>query len=196
MKQVRDQVTQNLAERVCWEVVRRDDSRVARRLYRQQLVDGMYRLDEGALLDDFLHFLRAIGVMALLAQVHGAAIHREMVPFVQYVLRYGLKTLLGIENINALPSVLFSDEALMQLVGFNAQQVRQGICQRVATKQQGDRLPRPLCADTLAKNIVKWHVRALEVLFNNSIRALVQAEVFGAKVTGLLDATDLETTQR
>ena len=83
MKQARDEVTQNLAERLCWEVAGRDDSRIARRLYRKQLVDGVYRLDEGALLDDFLHFLEAIGVMTLLEQVHGATIHREMVPFVQ-----------------------------------------------------------------------------------------------------------------
>ena len=84
----------------------------------------------------------------------------------------------------------------MPLVGFNAQQVRQGICQRGASKRQGERLPGPLCPDTLAKNIVKWHLRDLAVLFNTSIRALAQAEVFGAKVTGILDATDLETTQQ
>jgi hypothetical protein len=60
-----------------------------------------------------------------------------MVPFVRYVLLYGLKTLFGIESINALPHLLFSDEALIQLVGFNAQQVRQDICQRGATKRQG-----------------------------------------------------------
>ena len=155
MGQTHDEITQNLAERLCWEVARRDDSRVARRLYRKQLVDGVYRLDEGALLDDFFHFLQAIGVMALLEEAHGAAIHREMVPFVQYVLLYGVKTLFGIESINALPSLLFSDEALMQLVGFNAQQVRQGICQRGATKRQGERLPGPICPDTLAKNIVQ-----------------------------------------
>jgi len=35
-----------------------------------------------------------------------------------------LKTLYGIERMHALSSLLFSDEALMQLVGFNAQQVR------------------------------------------------------------------------
>jgi hypothetical protein len=50
MEQAHDEITQNLAERLCWEVVRRDDARVARRLYRKQLVDGVYRLDEGALL--------------------------------------------------------------------------------------------------------------------------------------------------
>src|SRR5262245_12811565 len=115
MGQTHDEITQNLAERLCWEVARRDDFRLDRRLYRKQLVDGVYRLDEGALLDDFFHFLRAIGVMALLEEAHGAAIQRKMVPFVQYVMLYGVKTLFGMRSINALPRLLFSDEALMQL---------------------------------------------------------------------------------
>ena len=83
MRPTRDEVTENLAERLCWEVARRDDARVARRLYRKQVVNGVYRLDEGAVLDDFFHFLDQIGVMALLAEVRGTAIQREMVPFVQ-----------------------------------------------------------------------------------------------------------------
>jgi hypothetical protein len=196
MGQTRDETTQNLAERLCWEVAHRDDLRVARRLYRKQIVDGVYRLDEGAVLDDFFHFLQAIGVMALLEQAYGTAIQREMLPFIQYVLLYGLKTLFGIESINALPSLLFSNEALMQLVGFNAQQVRNGMCRRGATTRQAEREPGPICPDTLAKNIVKWNLRQLETVFNGAIRALAQAGVFGAKVTGIMDGTDLETTER
>jgi hypothetical protein len=42
-------------------------------------------------------------------------VQREMVPIVQYVLLYSLKTLLGIESMNALPALRFSDEALMRL---------------------------------------------------------------------------------
>ena len=196
MQQTRDEIRQTLAERLCWEVARRDDRRVARRLYRQQVIDGVYRLDEGALLDDFFHYLEDVGVMALLAEVHGTAMPREMVPFVQYVLLYSLKTLFGIESMNALPALLFSDEALLQLVGFNAQQVRQGICQRGATKRQGERAPGPICPDTLAKHIVKVNVRDLEAVFNGAIRALARAGVLGAKVTGMVDGTDLETTER
>jgi hypothetical protein len=86
MQQTRDEITENLTERLCWEVAWRDETRIARRLYRKPVVDGVYRLDEGALLDDFLSFLRALGVMDLLADVHGTAIPREMVPFVQYIL--------------------------------------------------------------------------------------------------------------
>jgi hypothetical protein len=196
MGQTHDVITQNLAERLCWQVTRRDDMRVARRLYRKQLVDGVYRLDEGALLDDFFHFLQAIEVMALLEQVHGTAIQRKMLPFVQYLLLYGLKTLFGIDSMNALPVLLFSDEALMQLVGFNAQQVRQGVCQRGRTKRQGERPPGPICPDTLANNIVQCNLRDLEALFNGVIRALAKTGVFGKRVTGIADGTDLETTER
>jgi len=196
MQHTNDEITQNLAERLCWRVARRDDARIARRLYRKQVVDGVYRLDEGAVSDDFFHFLEQVGVMALLAEVHGAGIQRAMFPFIQYVLLYSLKTLFGIESINALPALLFSDEALMQLVGFNAQQVRDGVCQRGAAKRQGERHPGPICPDTLAKNIVKWDSRQLEAVFNGAIRALAQAGVFRKQVTGIADGTDLETTER
>jgi hypothetical protein len=83
MRHTRDKITENLAERLRWEVAHRDDSRVARRLYRKQESDGVYRLDEGAVLDDFCHVLQAVGVMALLEQSQGAAIPREMMAFVQ-----------------------------------------------------------------------------------------------------------------
>jgi hypothetical protein len=77
MEQPRETITQNLAERLCWQAARRDDSRVARRLYRQQVIDGVYRLDERALLDDFFDFLHELGVVDLLGHVQGTAIQRE-----------------------------------------------------------------------------------------------------------------------
>jgi hypothetical protein len=83
MRQSRDKITQDLAERWCWEVGRCDDAWVARRLYRKHLVDGVYWRDERALLDDFFHFLDQVGEMALLAEVDGVAIQQEIVPFVQ-----------------------------------------------------------------------------------------------------------------
>lgn len=194
MAQTREAMAQNLAERLCWQAARRDDSRVARRLYRKQVVDGVYRLDEGALLDDFFHFLQQLGVLDGLGDVHGTAVRREMVPFVQYLLLYSLKTLFGIESMHALPALLFSDEALMRLVGFNAHQVRHGVCQRGAAQRQGPRTRGPICPDTLADNMVKLNLRDLEALFNRAIRTVAQAGYFGKQVTGIVDGTDLETT--
>jgi hypothetical protein len=50
IRQPKDELTQHMAGRLCWEVAHWDDSRVARRLYRNQEVHGVYRLDEGAVL--------------------------------------------------------------------------------------------------------------------------------------------------
>ena len=62
MRQTPEAVQQNLAERLCRQAARRDDSRVARRLYRKQVVGGVYQLDEGAWLDDFFYFLQELRV--------------------------------------------------------------------------------------------------------------------------------------
>ena len=194
MRQTREAIEQNLAERLCWQAARRDDSRVARRLYQKPVVDGVYRLDEGALLDDFFHFMRQLGGIDLMACIQGTAIQREMVPVVPYLLLDGLQTLFGIESLKALPALVFSDEALMRLVGFNAQPVRHGVCQRGAAKRQQPRTEGPICPDTLANNIVPLNLRDLPAWFNGTIRALAKAGIFGTRVTGMVDATDLETT--
>jgi hypothetical protein len=87
MEQTREVIEQNLAEWWCGQAARRDDARVARRLYRKQVVDGVYQLDAAALLDDFCYFLQELGVGDGLGEVQGTAVQREMVPFVPYVLR-------------------------------------------------------------------------------------------------------------
>ena len=67
----------------------------------------------------------------------------------------GSETLLGIEVMNALPDMSFSDEAAMRLAGFNAVQIRQGICQWSHEKRQGAKPPGSLYPDTWTDNIVK-----------------------------------------
>jgi hypothetical protein len=65
------------------QAARREDARVARRLYRRQGVDGVYRLDEGALLDDFCYFLPQLGVVDWLSDVRSTTVQRAMGPVVQ-----------------------------------------------------------------------------------------------------------------
>jgi hypothetical protein len=161
---------------------------------RKQVVDGVYRLDEGAVLDTFFHVLQALGVVDLMTPVQGQGIQREMVPCVQYLLLYGLKTWFGIEGMHALPALLFSEEAMRRLVGFHAHQVRHGVCQRGAAKRQRPRTAGPMCPDTRAHNIVKLNRQDLEALCNGVIRAVARAGILGAKVTGLVAGTDLEMT--
>jgi hypothetical protein len=169
---------------------------VARRLYRQQEVDGVYRLDDGAVLDDVFHGLQALGVMALREEVHGVAIQRAMVADVQSVLRSGLKTRFGMDRMNALPARLCSDEALMQLVGLNAPPVRQGLGQRGATTRPGERTPGPSSPATVANHIVQLNRRDLAWVFKGAMRAVAKAGVLAKQVTGSADGTDWQTTAR
>ena len=194
--QSKAEVTTNLVERLDWRFARRDESRIARRLWKKQAVDAIYSLEEGAILDEFVHFLDEIGVVPRWQALQGDGIKREMVDFFQYVMLYGMKTLFGIEGMNALPDLLLSDEAAMRLAGFNAVQIRDGICQRSHEKRQGDKPPGPLCPDTLADNIVKLSLGAMEAFFNGVVQDLAKARVFAQQVTGILDGTDLEATAR
>ena len=191
-----EEITTNLVERLDWRFARRDESRIARRLWKKQPVDAISSLEEGAILDEFVHFLDEVGVLSRWQALQGEDIQREMVDFFQYVMLYGMKTLLGIEAMNALPDLLFSDEAAMRLAGFNAMQIRQGICQRSHEKRQGTKPPGPLCPDTLADNIVKLSLTAMEAFLNGVVQDLAKAGVFVRQVTGILDGTDLETTAR
>jgi hypothetical protein len=194
--QNKEEITTNLVERLDWRFARRDESRIARRLWKKQPVDAISSLEEGAILDEFVHFLDEIGVLSRWQALQGEDIQREMVDFFQYVMLYGMKTLLGIEAMNALPDLLFSDEAAMRLAGFNAMQIRQGICQRSHEKRQGTKPPGPLCPDTLADNIVKLSLTAMEAFLNGVVQDLAKAGVFVRQVTGILEGTDLETTAR
>jgi hypothetical protein len=93
MAQTREAIAQNVAERLWWQAARREDARLARRLSRKPVVDGVDRRDEGAVLDDFFSFLDELGGVDRLDDVQGTTVQRELVPSVQDGLRYRLKTL-------------------------------------------------------------------------------------------------------
>jgi hypothetical protein len=92
-RQTRAELAQHLAERWCWQVAPRDDSRVARRLYRRPVVDGVYQLDEGAVLDALFYGWQQVGVGGGLGEGQGTAVQRERGPFVPYRRRYRLQPL-------------------------------------------------------------------------------------------------------
>lgn len=194
MRQTPEAVQPNLAERWCGQAAYRDDSRVARRLSHQPVVDRVYQLDEGAWLAACFDCWQELGVGDGRGDLQGTAIPHEMVPIGQDVLRDGRQTRLGIERMPALPAVRFSADARMRLVGFSAPQVRPGVWQRGAAKRPGPRPTGPIGPEAWADHLVQVHRRTLEARLNHGIRALAKAGICAAEVTGLGDATDLETT--
>ena len=77
--QPRDASPQNRAERLGGQAARRDESRVARLWDHTHMVEGVSRLDEGALREAGFHGVRELGGLDLRAGVQGTALQREMV---------------------------------------------------------------------------------------------------------------------
>jgi len=82
---------------------------------------------------------RRVGFLALIAEMRLPGAKRVLLPVVQFVLLYLLKTLYGIASLNALPPLLFSNMALMRLIGFNAHLVGHGLTRRGDVRRTGGR---------------------------------------------------------
>ena len=126
-KQSQDEIHQHLAEQLDWRFAERNDQVVAQALYAGQAVEGVHTLDEAGLLDGFFAFVKASGVMAVWQGYQIDAIQRIFIPTLYFVLLYGTRVLFGIESSNALPVLLFSNVAVMTLLGFNAWLVSNGL---------------------------------------------------------------------
>src|SRR6266568_6410681 len=180
-------------ERLNWQLAWRDDGRVAQALYAGEEIEEMHELSEAGLLDEFFVFLQEIGMMAVLEGLHLPGVQRVLVPTVQFVLLYLLKVLFGGQSMNELPRWLFSNVALMELVGFNAQQVEEGLtkrgdAQRTTKKKQG-----PLTAQSLADNISKLSREQMESLFNQMVQCVVGCGLLDGERIVALDGSKVET---
>ena len=180
-------------DRLNWQLARRDDKRVAQALYAGEELEEMHELSEAGLLDEFFVFLEEIGMLEVVEQLELPGVQRVLVPTVQFVLLYVLKVLYGGQSMNELPRVLFSNVALMELVGFNAQQVEEGLtkrgdAQRTTKKKQG-----PLSAQSLADNISKLSREQMETLFNQMVQCVVGWGLLDGERIVALDGSKLST---
>src|SRR5947209_554782 len=180
-------------ERLSWQLARRDDGRVAQALYAGEEIEEMHELSEAGLLDEFFVFLEEMGMMAVLEQMLLPGVQRVLVPTVQFLLLYLLKVLFGGQSMNELPRWLFSNVALMELVGFNARQVAEGLtkrgeAQRTTKKKQG-----PLSPQCLADNISKLSPEQMERLFNQMVQCVVGLGLLDGERIAALDGSKLPT---
>ncbi|MGC8732130.1 MAG: transposase [Halothiobacillaceae bacterium] len=156
----------------------------------------MYGLNEAGLLDEFWHFLEEVGVFALVEQIKATTIRRVMVPVVMMVSLYFLKTLYGIESMNALPALLFSNVAAMTLLGFNAHQIANGFSRRGDHRRQKKPKQGPLTPQALAANMAKLGETTVLTFFNGCIAALAALGVFASELIVAVDGSRIETTEK
>src|SRR5437868_5254257 len=160
-------------ERLNWRVARRDDGRVAQALYAGEEIEQMHELSEAGLLDEFFVFLENIGLMEVVERLELPGVQRMLVPRVQFVLLYLLKGLFGGQSMNELPAWLFSNVALMELVGFNARQVEAGLTKRGDAQRKTKPKQGPLTPQCLADNISKLTAVQMETCFNQMVQCVV-----------------------
>ena len=181
---------------IIWNLAVRDDNFVAKQISKNKQIDGIYSLKEAGLLDEFFQFLTEAGMIELIKGVKYKNVKREMVEFYRYIFLYIFKSIMGIRSMNSLPNLLFSNTAAMGLVGFNAYQVKNGICNRGDFKRKKKEKSGPICPWTVSNNIVKIPANEVENLLNQAISKIAQMLLLPKAINTILDTTDLETTEK
>ena len=193
-EQTATEIRQTLLEQLDWQVAERDDECVAQLLYAGAAADGVHTLDEAGILDAFFAFLEESQVLSFWKRYEIGAIQRVFVPTIYFLLLYGSRVLFGINSINALPVLLFSNVAVMSLIGFNARLVQEGMTKRGAHQRTDVRPYVLMDPQTLAETICKSSLSELEKLFNGTIGCLAQYGIFMAEMMVAMDGTRIVTT--
>src|SRR5947199_3598658 len=180
-------------QRLNWQVACRDDTKVGQALYTGEPIEAMHHLSDAGMLDEFFVFLKDLGMLEAFEQVSQSGVQRTLVPTVQFVLLYFLKVLLGAESMNELPRVLFSDLALMELVGFNAHQCESGLTKRGDASRTTKKKQGRLTAQCLADNICKLTQQEMERLFNQMMHLLARRSFFSGNLVVALDGSKVPT---
>ncbi len=182
-----------IQERLNWRVAWRDDAKVATGLYAGEAIEEMHELSDAGVLDEFFVFLEEVGILRAFEQVSLPGVKRVLVPTVQFVLLYFLKVLFGSESMNELPRVLISSLALMELVGFNAQQCENGLTKRGDAQRKTKQKQGPITPQCLAENISKLKQEEMEDLFKQMVQRLVGWGLLSGERLVALDGSKLPT---
>ena len=194
----RDQLQENLCNRLFWHTAERDDATVADHLFHRREMDVVYAMDEATLFDSFFNYLQEIEVFPFLENLDPQKQRRKNIPFIQLVLVFLMKVVGSIKTIDEISDLLLTDELLMSMCGFNARQVKNGSCDR-GTKLRKTPIPEirgSLCVDTVANHIVTITPIRIENFFNRCIQQLARQGVFPKKIHAACDCTLYETTSK
>jgi len=197
--------SEKIVERLTWHTAKRDQAGIAKELSEDKDIEEVYGLGDAGLFDEFFCFLRELGFMKAFEQL-APKNHRERkspVPFSAVLLIYLMRMIAGLKFFYHIEPVLLQSQAIMQLVGFNGRQVKQGVNRRGLDKssknydeKNGNEIRGPVCPEFIASFIVAIAGKTLERIFNSIITRLAANSFFPRKISALLDASDLESTQK
>jgi hypothetical protein len=188
-------LTQRAAKRMRWRQRRknrhyqafrhltRNQQEVARRLCAGPV--DLVPITGWGFVASFLAFLDQLEYHVL-HDLAGQGFLRVMIPIARLLLTYHLKILLGLPAMNLVPTKLFREIALLQLIGYTTTQIRSGFCQR------GSLAVGPMHKNTLADAVDGLTAEELETVLNGTAQRLVHHGFFTqSKGCFALDASDL-----
>ena len=197
--------SETIFTRLAWQTAKRDQAGIAKELANEQEIHEIYGLGDAGLFDEFFCFLHELGIMKILEQLspQGRCKRQSPVPFSAILLIYLMRMIAGLQFFYHCGPVLLQSQSLMHLVGFNGHEIKQGVNRRSVDKSSKDwddkndtSIRGPVCPEFIASFIVAIAGRTLERVFNKVVSILAENSFFPRKIKALLDASDLESTER
>lgn len=174
------------------QMARRDDGRVAQALFSRKEVDAIRPLTSAGALDAVFVFMKDIGFIDALQSFNILGYKRMMLPLAHFLLTYLAKILSGVPSMNALPDVLFANTALMEILGFNALILEEGLCKRGSHRRApGKSPPRPFSPQTVANVLGRFTLEESEALLNRLISLIAKGSLLDRELAAIIDGTDL-----
>jgi hypothetical protein len=197
MKNLQSRAAEKIAERLSWCTARRDQSGITQDLAAGKDIQEVYGLGEAGLFDEFFCFMDDHGVSDLFGTLEPKKERMSNVSFSAALLIYFMRITAGLSFFWHILPVILQSQALMRLIGFNGREVRKGTSERgLARRKTAPEIRGPLCPDSVAGCIGAITAGALEKFFNGIIRILAAKSYFPKNVHALLDASEIQSTER
>lgn len=210
------QASEHTVERLVWFTARKDQSGIAQGIADGKDLEEIYGLGDAELFDEFFCFLQEFEVTRLFSRLDPSKQERSSnVSFHAVWLIYLMRIVCGLPFFWNIQPVILQSQSLMRLVGFNGREVRKGTSARGKNRPKSasdqteaeefskaqdrdDKIPirGPLCPQSIGKYVGAITAKALERFFNGVIRILAARHFFSKRVHALLDASEIETTER
>ncbi|MEA3360317.1 MAG: transposase [Thermodesulfobacteriota bacterium] len=197
--------SETIFKRLVWHTAKRDQAGIAEELVNEDKVHEIYGLGDAGLFDEFFCFLRELGIMKALEQLAPRR-HRKRessVSFPTVMLIYLMRIVAGLKFFYHTGPVLLQSQSLMHLAGFNGREIKEGVNRRSLDKSKTDwedknntGIRGPVCPEFIASFIVAIADKTLERVFNKVISILAAHSFFPRKIKVLLDASDLESSEK
>ncbi len=198
--------SQKIADRLTWHIANRDQSGITKDLADGKDIPEVYGLGEAGLFDEFFCFLDQFGFKDLFMGLDPKSKKRESkVPFMAVIFIYLMRIVAGLKFFWHIDAVILHSQPLMRLVGFNGRAVREGTCNRGKKKspsdcEQNDQQPTkirgPVCPEFIVFSITAIVASALEKLLNGAIAILAANNFSPKKVSAVLDASEIQSTEQ